>query len=147
MSEPTIYVGSFNWRNVVANEDKAEKTPKPKRRMKQTMREKTTQTATQANKPSRTGKVLRVIAKPFRPIGRALARVERIKPIHFIGLIIVPRYFRNSWKELRQVSWPNGKESRRLTFAVMIFATVFGVLIALTDYGLDKVFKKVILKQ
>lgn len=144
MSEPTVLVGSFNWEDQVAQKEAS----KPKRRIKQTtMREQAVATATKTDKPSRTRRVLRVIFSPLRPVGRVLARLDRIKPFHIIGLILVPRYFRNSWRELRQVTWPNGKESRRLTFAVMAFATVFGVLIAVTDYGLDKVFKKVILKQ
>ena len=120
---------------------------KPKRHTQQTVREKTEQTATDASKPSRKSKVLRLIARPLRPVGRMLAAIERFKPIHVVGLVVVPRYFRNSWKELRQVTWPNRKETRQLTVAVMVFATIFGILIALTDYGLDKVFKKVILKQ
>ena len=66
--------------------------------------------------------------------------------MRIIGAILLPRYFRNSWKELRQVTWPNGRESRRLTIAVVLFATVFGLVIALVDYGLDKVFKQVLLK-
>jgi preprotein translocase subunit SecE len=61
--------------------------------------------------------------------------------------VIVPRYFRNSWAELRRVTWPGRKETRQLTSAVLVFAVIFGILIATVDYGLDKVFKKVILKQ
>jgi hypothetical protein len=51
----------------------------------------------------------------------------------------------SAWKELRQVTWPGRKETRQLTLAVFVFATVFGLMVTLTDYGLDKVFKKVIL--
>ena len=114
---------------------------------KPTMREKTAQSAAGANKPSRKHRLLVVVGKPFRPIGRFLVRVERWKPIHIIGLIIIPRYIRNSWQELRLVTWPNRRETRRLTTAVLIFAVIFGILIACVDYGLDKAFKKVVLKQ
>jgi preprotein translocase SecE subunit len=114
---------------------------------KSTMREVTEKSAEKDNKPKRRSKILKIIAKPFRPIGRFFIRIERWKPIHLIGLVIVPRYFRNSAKELRLVTWPNRRETRRLTTAVLIFAIIFGVLIALVDYGLDKIFKKVILKQ
>lgn len=117
-----------------------------KRSTKPTMREKTTQAATDTDTPSRKHRFFHALFKPLRPVGRALARIERFKPVHILGLIIVPRYFRNSWRELRQVTWPNGRESRRLTSAVLLFAVVFGILIAVADYGLDKVFKKVILK-
>jgi preprotein translocase SecE subunit len=148
LTGPKETLGSFNLEEMVAEKDTA---PKPKRRMKQTMREKTATGAVQANKQSRVrkvlGKVLGVIAWPFRPVGRALARFEKLKPVHIVGLILVPPYFRNSWRELRQVTWPSRKETRQLTSAVLIFAIIFGVLIAITDYGLDKLFKKVILKQ
>lgn len=111
------------------------------------MREKATQTATKADKPHRIRNALRKLVSPLRPVGRVVKRIGHWKPFHILGLILVPRYFRNSWAELRQVTWPSLRESRRLTVAVVIFATVFGLLIAVVDYGLDKVFKKVILKQ
>ncbi|PIZ61783.1 preprotein translocase subunit SecE [Candidatus Saccharibacteria bacterium CG_4_10_14_0_2_um_filter_52_9] len=75
--------------------------------------------------------------KPFRPLR---------KPFKLIGRILFPRYFRQSWKELRQVHWPSRRESLRLTFAVLVFAFVFGVIIAVVDYGLDKLFRNVLLK-
>ncbi|MCA9326638.1 preprotein translocase subunit SecE, partial [Candidatus Saccharibacteria bacterium] len=56
----------------------------------------------------------------------------------WVGLILVPRYIRSSFKELKHVTWPNRKESRALTRAVLIFAIVFGASIALVDFGLDK---------
>ncbi|MDB5164126.1 MAG: Protein translocase subunit SecE [Candidatus Saccharibacteria bacterium] len=70
-------------------------------------------------------------------------------PFKFIGKIgrfIIPPYFRNSWKELKEVTWPSRKETRQLTLAVFVFAIIFGALITITDYGLDKVFRKVLLK-
>lgn len=118
-----------------------------KKAAKPTMREQADNTAVQSGKVSRKRRFFSVIGKPFRPIGRLLVRIERWKPIHIIGLVIVPRYFRNSWKELKLVVWPGRRETWRLTSAVLIFAVVFGVMIAIVDYGLDKVFKKIILKQ
>jgi preprotein translocase SecE subunit len=89
----------------------------------------------------------------FGPIGRFLARVFSVQPFRtiakvarWIGLIIVPVYFRNSWKELRLVAWPNWQQSRQLTFAVLMFAIVFGGAIAGVDYGLDKLFRHILLK-
>jgi preprotein translocase SecE subunit len=58
----------------------------------------------------------------------------------------MPSYLKNSWREVRQVVWPNRKETWRLTLAVFVFAVVFGALVAGVDKGLDEVFKKVILK-
>jgi len=71
----------------------------------------------------------------------------RFKPFRILGYILAPPYFRNAWRELKQVTWPTGKQSRQLTFAVIVFSLVFGIIVATTDYGLDKLFRKVILKQ
>lgn len=89
---------------------------------------------------------LSYIAKPFKPIGKLLTKLGKLKPFRIIGRILLPSYFRNSWKELKQVTWPGRKESWQLTLAVIIFATLFGVMIALVDFGLDKAFKQVLLK-
>ena len=59
---------------------------------------------------------------------------------------LAPRYLLNAWRELRQVIWPNRRETWRLTLAVFVFAIVFGALVAGVDKGLDEIFKKVVLK-
>ncbi len=110
-------------------------------RAKQTMRDRAAKHTAAAAKPKRlqgARKGLRTALTPLRYVGRGL---------RFISRFIIPPYFRNSWKELRQVTWPNRKQTRQLTIAVIIFAVLFGIIVALTDYGLDKLFKKVILKQ
>jgi preprotein translocase SecE subunit len=85
------------------------------------------------------GKPLRVVAKPFK-----------LRPVRFVakwvGLILLPRYFRNAYKELRQVTWTSRRETWKLTFAVLIFAVVFGFLVTATDYGLDKVIRRIVLR-
>ncbi len=111
-------------------------------------------------KPRKLSKVRNTAAKPFGMAGKALAKVLRpfgflltpfkTRPMRFIGNILATvlllRYFLNSWRELRQVNWPDRKQTAQLTLAVFIFAIFFGLLIAVTDYGLDKVFKKLIIK-
>ena len=57
-----------------------------------------------------------------------------------------PKYFRESWKQLKQVTWPDRPTTFRLTVAVLLFAIVFGLVIAIVDYGLDKIFRKLILE-
>lgn len=72
---------------------------------------------------------------------------------HVLGFLLrplrwlTPRYFINSWREVKQVTWPSRRETWRLTLAVFIFAVVFGALVAGVDKVLDLLFKKVILKQ
>lgn len=122
----------------------------PKRRIikkSETIREKTEKKAIESNKaPRRIHVTRRKASVPFRKVGSALAKLGKFKPLRIIGLILVPPYFRNSWKELLQVTWPKIRVSIRLTFAVISFATVFGILIAILDFGLDKLFKQVLLK-
>lgn len=56
-----------------------------------------------------------------------------------------PGYFRNAWAEVKQVSWPTRSETWRLTFAVFIFSIGLGLLIAGIDWGLQKLFREVII--
>jgi len=57
-----------------------------------------------------------------------------------------PRYFIQSFQELKKVTWPDRKQTTQLTIAVFVFALSFGVLVAITDYGLDRIFKRILLK-
>lgn len=102
------------------------------------------------DKSSRTGvasKTGRVLSAPFRGLARLLRPLGKFKPFRILGHIIAPPYIRNAFKELRLVTWPNGKQSRQLTFAVIVFSLIFGIIAAVTDYGLDKLFRSVILKK
>jgi preprotein translocase SecE subunit len=93
------------------------------------------------NPPVRLAKSIKI---PSNPITRVLGKIFRV-----LGKILswlIPRYFINAWKEMRQVTWPGRKETRRLTLAVFMFATVFSVLAAVVDKGLDEIFKKTVLK-
>jgi len=129
----------------------AEESAKPKRRLvkpAETVREKTEKSA-QPVKPKKTGVLkltLGYIGAPFRWIGRKLAHLGKFKVLRILGRILWPTYFRNSWKELKQVTWPSRRETWQLTLAVIIFSVIFGLLIALVDFGLDKLFKQVLLK-
>ncbi|HSX32027.1 MAG TPA: preprotein translocase subunit SecE [Candidatus Saccharimonadales bacterium] len=113
----------------------------------ETVREKTERVANQEPKKRGVlGLTLHYIGVPFVLIGRQLAKLGRFKVVRVLGRIFWPSYFRNSWKELRQVTWPKWRESVQLTGAVLLFSAIFGVLIAIVDYGLDKLFKQVLLK-
>jgi len=63
----------------------------------------------------------------------------------FKPLIAIGTYFKGAWYELRQVRWPNRKETWGLTAAVMIFSAFFILLIVLLD-ALFKFLFEVILK-
>jgi len=135
----------------VANEkNTASEKRKEKRRLRPTQtvreqREQSDNSQKNADKPRRSSKVFAAVVKPLKPLARPLRPVGRV--LQRVGRFIIPKYFRNSWSELRLVTWPNFTQTRRLTGAVIIFSIIFAVIIAITDYGLDKVFKKVILDQ
>lgn len=126
-------------KNVATNE-----APKRTRRLREsseTVRERTeaaTSSAPRTVKASRVRGGFRragslAIWKPFKVVGRFLSR------------FLVPPYFKNSWRELGLVTWPDRKQTRDLTFAVILFSIAFGAVVAIVDFGLDKLFKKVIL--
>jgi preprotein translocase subunit SecE len=136
----------------VADNKPESKTNTAKRRVKnpETFREKALKASEAGETTTRRRRVASAtgsgIKKTTGPFGRALKKIFGIKPFRILGKILLPTYFRNSWKELRKVEWPNWQESRRLTFAVLMFALVFGITIALVDYGLDKLFKNILIK-
>lgn len=110
----------------------------------ETMRERAERNATQ--KPKRRLQ----IKLPLRGLFSRIGQLKVWRPFKFVGRLLghllVPRYLRSSWSELRKVEWPNGKQTRQLTTAVILFSVVFGLIVAAFDYGLDKLFKQVIVK-
>ena len=133
------------------------KSEQPKTKRAQTVRERSQtdaakpkrrvlKTAETVSKPAKAAhKGVKKAVKPLSP----LARPFKTRPMRFIGRwlakLLLINYFISSWKELRQVTWPNRKETAKLTAAVFMFAIVFGAIIAITDYGLDKIFRKILL--
>jgi preprotein translocase subunit SecE len=133
------------------------KSSKRRVRNPETFREKALKATDESAKPKRTGLLRqagrKVLAPAVKPIGRAAGRAYNLKPVRIaskpfrlLARILIPSYFRGSVAELKQVKWPSWQESRRLTVAVLIFALVFGVSIAVLDYGLNKVFRSILLK-
>jgi len=123
---------------------------KPSRKLSlrkvKTVREQAEQAIEDSRQPRRLQTTRRKVGAPFRFVRNVLRPLGRFRVVRIIGWILVPPYIRSSAHELRQVTWPSLRESLRLTSAVFVFATIFGLAIALIDYGLDKVFKQVLLK-
>lgn len=131
---------------------------KPKRRLKvptvsttntETVRERTEKIQQQAaapKNPSRFKAFIKGFFWPLRALGKQIAKLGRFRVFRWIGYVLLPPYIRNSWRELRQVTWPNRRETFRLTYAVIIFSTIFGVIVFGVDLVLDKIFKELIIK-
>lgn len=139
----------------------AEKVPRKKRiRKVETVRQRAEKAQKVADKPKRIRKTARTAAKPFKLMGvglitmvkpfRFVLRPFKTRPARILGRILASilflGYVRNSWRELKQVTWPGRNETLKLTLAVFVFASIFGLVIAVTDYGLDIVFRKVLLQ-
>jgi preprotein translocase SecE subunit len=135
----------------------ADKKPGSPKKRTLTVRERS-QTV-KKNSPQRVRKTAKKAAKPFQLVGSGLVIMFRpfrfvlqpfkTRPVRFVGRILAKvlliNYFLGSWEELRKVTWPNRKNTIRLTLAVFAFAIVFGIVIAVVDFGLDKLFRKILL--
>lgn len=126
-----------------------------KRRLRapaQTVREQAEKARAEASKPDGKRRLQAAASTAGKPFGfaRRLFNRQPFKAIGtvfgFVGRILVPKFVRNSFTELKYVTWPTRKQSRQLTFAVLMFAVVFGIIITIVDYGLDKLFRALILK-
>lgn len=100
---------------------------------KEITEDKKTATAKKADKKPAT-KVKKASEKPKR------TPRKWTKPFRAIGT-----YVKGSWYELKQVRWPNRKQTWALTLAVILFSLFFGVLIFLLDFAFTVLFKEVIL--
>jgi preprotein translocase subunit SecE len=135
----------------VAKNEKPAK--KPRVRKTETFREQAQKSAAKEGKPKRRSRIVHHAKRPFK----AAANVGRKEyhpvktPDNRFGRFLgkrrhwIPKYFREAWGEVRQVTWPSRRQTWKLTFAVFAFAFVFGLAIAIVDFGLDKVFKRLIL--
>jgi preprotein translocase SecE subunit len=129
---------------------------RPKRRLRaapETMRDLAQKTTLKAEKnEADSKKSRRKLRKPKaeraeRPKRKVFAPFRFIwRPVAWIGRHIIPGYFKSAFKELRLTVWPNRRQSRQLTTAVVLFAVVFGTFVFVLDYGLDKVFKELFVK-
>lgn len=147
--------------------ESAERPNRPKRRLKignansETVRERSEKFQQEASVPQAPGKVRTFVGGflwPIRALGRLLGRIfapllrylGRFRALRFIGrwigYILLPPYVRNSWRELRQVTWPNRRETFRLTYAVIIFSVIFGIIVFAVDSVLSKIFKELIVQ-
>jgi preprotein translocase SecE subunit len=130
------------------NSEKSKKDSKAEK-PKSSMRDSAAKSRAKADKPKRVRKAASAAKKPVSKIGSALTKefhvIEPKGGFFSKSRKVTPGYFRSAWAELRQVTWPGRKETWRLVFAVFVFAIVLGTVIAVLDYGLEKLLREVIL--
>ena len=67
---------------------------------------------------------------------KALAKEKNTEKKPFIlfrPFVYLWRYLRDSWRELRQVRWPNAKATWKMVLAVFVYTALFVVIIFLLD--------------
>ncbi|MBQ3280370.1 preprotein translocase subunit SecE [Candidatus Saccharibacteria bacterium] len=77
-----------------------------------------------AKKPEKEGKKVFILFRPFVALGR---------------------YLRDSWREIRQVRWPNRKATWKMVLAVLIYTALFVLIISLLDIFFTWLFSLIII--
>ncbi len=73
-------------------------------------------------------------------------KLEKKPFILFRPFVYLGRYIRDSWRELRQVRWPNRKTTWKMVLAVIIYAVLFMVIISLLDLFFSWLFELILSK-
>ncbi|MBQ6510873.1 preprotein translocase subunit SecE [Candidatus Saccharibacteria bacterium] len=72
---------------------------------------------------------------------RAKKKKSGKKPfILFRPFCALGRYIRDSWREIRQVRWPNRKTTWKMVIAVIVYTAIFIAFITLMDALLTLIF-------
>ena len=76
------------------------------------------------------------IPVPDNKVGKALNKKRRLP---------LAKYVSESFTELKKVTWPSRKESLKLTFAVIVFTTIFTIFMSVADFGIGQVVERILL--
>lgn len=124
---------------------------KPTPKKQQTVRERT---QVGGNKKSRrirsTASKAASPIKKLKSIGRREYHVVPVPDNKFGDVLgkkgrLLPKFLHGAWDEIKLVTWPNARETIRLTMAVFIFAVIFASIVGALDFGLGKLFREVII--
>jgi preprotein translocase SecE subunit len=128
------------------------KKSKKTEKLKFSLRQRNVKAEEKKQKPKRVRKAAANVVKPVGKIAESFKKEfhvlpRREQPGFFTkSRNILPTYIVKSILELKNVTWPKRKETWKLVFAVFVFAIVIGAFITILDYGLEKVFQKVVLQ-
>lgn len=106
--------------------------------------------ATESDEPAEVVETKKAVKKTVKKSTKTAAKtVKNDKPARKTPAVLAPLvafkgYFVGSWRELRQVRWPNRKQTWALSLAVILFSLALGALIFALDAGFTLLFKKVI---
>lgn len=79
------------------------------------------------------------------------AKSDERKPLKSYFLLFRPfvalgRYLRDSWRELRQVRWPNRKATWKMVLAVLVYVALFMIFLTLIDVFFTFIFDLLVSK-
>ena len=135
-------------------EDKKQPPKQPRhRKAPETVRERAAKDSAKKSAPKKGSAVKTAIAKPVKKVHKfgqkeyhPLKAPDKKGVRHLNKRVrFIPKYFRESWAELKLVTWPTKKEAAQKTLAVLIFSIVFAMFVQFLDLVFGKVFKGVIL--
>ncbi len=98
-------------------------------------------------------KITRVKAKDDKNVAAKTPKVTSKKAVAVNGEVTESKqnafkkflgYFKGAWFELRQVRWPNRRQTWVMTAALLIFTAFFIVLILVTDIVWEYLFKLIL---
>lgn len=76
-------------------------------------------------------------------------KTDEERPVKSYFILLRPfvafkRYLRDSWREIRQVRWPNRKATWKMTLAVLVYCALFMVFLTLLDVFFTFIFDHII---
>lgn len=77
---------------------------------------------------------------------KAAAKLDNSKKVFilFRPFVALGRYLRDSWKEIRQVRWPNRKATWKMVIAVLVYTALFMLIISLLDLFFRFIFNLIL---
>lgn len=85
------------------------------------------------------------LSRKERKALRKSQKSDEERPVKSYFLLARPfvalgRYLRDSWREIRQVRWPNRKATWKMTLAVLVYVALFMIFLTLLDVFFTFIF-------
>ena len=84
-------------------------------------------------------KAIKNAEKKIGKFGKEKKPFILIRPFVYLG-----RYLRDSWREIRQVRWPNRKATWKMVLAVLAYTALFVLIISLLDLFFSWLFNLIL---
>ncbi len=92
-------------------------------------------------------KVAKTDKKADKKVNKTATKAKDTQKKPFILIrpfVAFGRYLRDSWRELRQVRWPNRKVTWKMVLAVFVYTALFITILVLLDILFDWVFSLIL---